>query len=130
MAHRERPERIERVMIVSKRRRPPALSAVRRLARLLARRGVAVVFDKETAAALGRPRDARPLAGAARPGATRPAAGIARHPDLYVVVGGDGTLLSVARAIAANPRPILGVNLGGLGFLTETGPEEMEAVLD
>ncbi len=34
-----------------------------------------------------------------------------------------------ARAIALQPRPILGVNLGGLGFLTETGPDEMEKVL-
>jgi NAD+ kinase len=35
-----------------------------------------------------------------------------------------------ARAIALRPRPILGVNLGGLGFLTETGPDEMEKMIE
>jgi NAD+ kinase len=59
---------------------------------------------------------------------------LGEHCDLLVVLGGDGTLLGAARAVAGSDLPILGVNLGALGFLTEVPDrkllETLESVLD
>jgi NAD+ kinase len=52
------------------------------------------------------------------------------HPDLVVMLGGDGTLLAAARAFAFTETPILAVNLGSLGFLTETPLSDLYAALE
>lgn len=112
MANRLRPARAKRVMIVCKRHQPQALPTVRQIVRFIEARGIDVMLDPDTSRAL-----------------KRTSRSVRKPADLYVVLGGDGTLLSVARSIAAHPRPILGINLGGLGFLAEIGPEEAREVL-
>lgn len=53
-----------------------------------------------------------------------------READLAIVLGGDGTLLKTARRMTKRRTLILGVNMGTLGFLTETTPDRMHSTLD
>lgn len=55
---------------------------------------------------------------------------LASQADLVIVLGGDGTLLTIAHFAAQADTPVLGVNLGSLGFLTEVPVDEMYLTLD
>jgi NAD+ kinase len=110
---------VKRIGVVAKPDAGAANEVVRRLVRWLGAQGIVPVLDKETAALvadLG-------LAQARR-------SDVPGQVDAIVVLGGDGTLLSVARAVGELGVPILGVNLGGLGFLTATTLDEMLPALE
>jgi len=94
---------------------PRALEAVRDLAKWLAERGVRACFETDAAAAIG-------AVGVSR-------AAMVREADLLIVLGGDGTLLSVVRALEERAVPILGINLGTLGFLVEVSVDQMQVAL-
>jgi NAD+ kinase len=91
---------------------PTALRLTASLERALSRRGLEVIFDAKTAHAMGRDGGV-------------PRERIARQAHLVIVLGGDGTLLSVARE-APQTTPVLGINVGALGYLT--GLKQKEAL--
>src|SRR4051794_41740343 len=55
---------------------------------------------------------------------------LVEQTDALVSLGGDGTMLGALRLVARRPVPVLGVNLGNLGFLVEVEPEELHEALD
>jgi len=55
---------------------------------------------------------------------------LAQQSDLAIVVGGDGTFLSAVRSLAEHKIPVLGINLGRLGFLVDISPDDMLQHLD
>lgn len=110
---------MKKVGIVAKPDAAEAPEVVRRLVQWLGARGLVVVLEKETAS-LVPDVPATPASRAELPS----------QVDFLVVLGGDGTLLAVARAVGDLGIPLLGVNLGGLGFLTATTLDEMIPALD
>jgi NAD+ kinase len=80
--------------------------------------GKQVIVDARDAARL--PHDVEPVS----------AAQLVDEVDALVSLGGDGTMLGALRLVAQRPVPILGVNLGSLGFLVEVEPHELDAALD
>ena len=55
---------------------------------------------------------------------------IARNCDILIALGGDGTMLMAARMVGEQGTPILGVNLGKLGFLAEVSADEIQECLE
>jgi NAD+ kinase len=92
-----------------------AVLSLKRLMAFLEREGYSVVLERETAAALSTHK-ARVSSKAK----------LGELCDLVIVVGGDGSLLAAARALAKFSVPLLGINRGRLGFLTDITPDEIE----
>lgn len=111
-------EHIKRVGLVGNLAKSACADAVCRAAQLISATGRKVLCDAATArlAKLDIPTE---------PDVTS----LTRHTDLVLVFGGDGTMLRVAREIAGSRTPILGINIGGLGFLTGVSSGELERAL-
>ncbi len=111
-------QRIKTIGVVAKREPARAARILKGLVRWLERRGVSCLMERRTALMLpGAPK-----------GMDEEALG--RRSDVILVIGGDGTILSVARATGRSRTPLLGVNLGSLGFLTETNLEGLYPALE
>jgi NAD+ kinase len=108
---------IHKVGIIIKPHAPRIESALSDLGAYLDRRGIRSLLEEAAAEKLGRPGGI-------------PRAKVPEEADLVVVLGGDGTLLSIAHIAARHGVPVMGVNLGSLGFLTEVTLPEMTLTLD
>jgi NAD+ kinase len=104
--------------IISKPQKPELRSILPELIAWLSKRGYHYLLDPDSAAYIDA---ADPIEREDLP---------EYAPDLVVVLGGDGTLLSAARAFAKTGIPILSVNLGSLGFLTEIPLADLYTMLD
>lgn len=110
-------KKINRVGVVIKPHAPGIEDILTKLDAYLLKRGIECVLEKAAAQKLGR-----------SDGPNREE--IPGQVDLVVVLGGDGTLLSIAHIAACKRVPVMGVNLGSLGFLTEVPLDEMTLALD
>ena len=109
---------IKRVGIISKPKKAEVREIVPDLLEWLRERSIEAYIDKETGAIMKTKEHC--LTRNEMPA----------QADLLIVLGGDGTLLATARALNRKPVPILAVNLGGLGFLTEITREELFPTLE
>jgi NAD+ kinase len=111
-------DKIRRIGLIGNLEKANCGAIVRKAARLLERAGRAVFSDAQTARLAGIKRNVR-----------RDEKSLAEDVDLLLVFGGDGTILGVAREIAGINTPMLGVNIGGLGFLTGVPSDKLAAAL-
>lgn len=107
------------VCLVARHSKPQVVEALRTLADHLARSGITVFVDKESA-----------TAAEAGPHLLIERNDMGKLADLVIVLGGDGTMLSIARQLAPYRVPLVGINQGRLGFMTDIPRHEMLEAID
>ncbi|MFO1461921.1 MAG: NAD(+)/NADH kinase [Verrucomicrobiota bacterium] len=110
--------RLRRIGVVANPDKPGAEALTRRVAAAMERAGRRVAYDTATARLVG--TKGVPAASLAT---------LAGQTDLLIVLGGDGTMLRAAREVSGSATPLLGINLGNLGFLTAVSPEQLPSAL-
>jgi NAD+ kinase len=105
--------RFGRIALIGKLRSAEIAASLRELTQFLQKRGCEVLLEQETAAELG------------MRGLDYDALG--RRSDLAIVIGGDGTMLAAARNLVRHHVPVVGVNQGRVGFMTDIGHQQMQA---
>ncbi|HOB32333.1 MAG TPA: NAD(+)/NADH kinase [Verrucomicrobiota bacterium] len=111
-------DKIRRVGLIGNSTKVSCADAITRAARLIRAARREVLCDVDTAAMAG-------LRATICPDTAQ----LARKADLLLVFGGDGTMLRVAREIAGSQTPMLGVNIGALGFLTAVPSDHLARAL-
>lgn len=113
------PLRFKHAALVGKYQVPGSRGVIARVADFLLSLGLEVSLERGTAFSTG--------LGEQHPVLDYPAIG--RHCDLAVVIGGDGTMLAVARELAPHGVPLIGINQGRLGFITDIPLEHLRETL-
>ncbi|SEK44179.1 NAD+ kinase [Atopomonas hussainii] len=108
-------EQFRNIGIIGRLGSSQVIETVRRLKKFLSSRGIAIMLDEPIAELL--PGHGMQVCSKKMMG---------EICDLVIVVGGDGSLLGAARALARYKVPVLGVNRGSLGFLTDIRPDQLE----
>jgi len=114
---------MKRIGIIAKKNKPEAVTIAGNLVDWLRSKNIEVYIEKEMGKVLSPILSESPWKSIERED-------IPTDVEMIIVLGGDGTLLSVARQVWNKNIPILGVNLGGLGFLTEITLDELYSVLE
>jgi NAD+ kinase len=115
---RKKPEKIQRIGLTANFEKPSSRVVVKQAAALIARTGREVLADDGTTQMAG--LNCKSFAQAAA---------LAQEVDLLLVFGGDGTMLRVVRDIDGAHTPILGINVGRLGFLTAVSSTDLPKAL-
>jgi NAD+ kinase len=105
----------KQVALIGKYKSPEIAEPLLKLAAFLQKRGVEVMLDPLTAAHVGEGEHHEVL----------PLDEIGRRAELAIVIGGDGTMLNIARTLAPYDVALVGVNQGRLGFLTDVSMDSM-----
>jgi NAD+ kinase len=115
---KKHPEKIRRVGLMANCGKTASRAAIQRAVALITQSGRVAAIEESAAR----------LAGVKCPTFPNPAA-LARQSDLLLVFGGDGTMLRAVRESHDSPTPILGINVGRLGFLTAVSSEHLPEAL-
>lgn len=113
------PRPFQKIALIGKHGDPSMKETLRRLCLYLESRGCDVILEETT----GKLLEGGPLP-------SLPEIKLPSRSDLVIVLGGDGTLLHAARVLADQSAPLLGINLGRLGFLVDISPDQMLPHLD
>jgi NAD+ kinase len=100
-----RTDKFKRIGLIGNTQKPESAGIIRKAARLVERSGRKAIIDGDVAS-------------------------LAREADLVMVFGGDGTMLKAARDMEGSKTPLLGINIGGLGFLTAVPSKELPQALE
>ena len=116
---RKLPDNIQRVGVIGNPEKAAGFGAMSQAGRLISAAGRGLYSDPATARVAKLKATLCPHAAL-----------LAREVDLLLVFGGDGTILEVARQIAGSRTPLLGINVGSLGFLTAVPSDQLPQALE